>query len=1152
MVGVSLAALRARPLLVGLLAVLAAYGAVVAYAAACGSGGPPSGPTEKEKLGGKKEASEKIEECFVGDAVNCATGNLSEEQTDISIGGRGPGLRVMRSYNSLAAAEATETGPWGYGWTGPYSTHLEINSGAGTATVFQANGSGVVFYKSGSEYAPASWVEATFAVSGSNYIYTMPDQAKFEFNSEDELIKETEHNGNSNSFTYSGKKLEKVTDGDSRTLTFKYSGSQVESVTDPMGHVVKYAYESGNLKSVTIEGKIRWEFAYNGEHELTTLTDGRGHSTTNEYDSSHRIIKQVIAGHERKWKYGSTPGTEATLTEPNTSETLEKFNAAGEPTEIIRAKGTSIEATTQYEYNSSYQLTKLTDPDKHVTEYGYDSEDNRTSEKDPNGDEMKWKYNKKHEVETETTPDSETTTITRKTDGDPEKIERTINGETQKTEYKYDGEGDLTEEVNPLKGTTEYGYDAAGDRTSETNPDGDKRTWEYNKDSQVTAEVSPRGNESGATPSEFTTTTERDERGLPVKITDPLGHTTEWAYDGNRNVESETDGLANAIHYTYNEENLPTEVKEANGTTRGMAYDNEGKLISRTDGRGHTWKYERNKLEEITEETDPLGHKTTKEWEAAGNLAKVTEPGTRAVTYTYDKSNRLTGIEYSTETRSDVTFEYNKDSRIVKFTDGSGTTNETRDLLDRVVESKGGHGDVVKYKYNLDNEPTTITYPNGESVTRAYDKAGRLEKDTDWKSNEIKFAYNADSELEKTTFPTGTEEEDTYAYNDADRMTEVKMKGPSSSDLGTLTYTRNADGEVEKTTTKVLPGEETVEDTYDKNSRLIKASNEYEYDKSNDPTEIGAVDYTYNNDDELQTGTALTYTYNEYEQRTQTKPSSGPATSYGYSQAGNLTSVERPEEATKGIAEISESYTYNGDNLRVSQTNKGTTRHLTWDTAEKESQLLSDETRSYVYGPGNLPVEQITSTGTILYLHHDQQGSTRLVTNSSGKTEAAYTYGPYGTITSATGNTGTTPLLYDAQYTTNPDTGAELIYLRARTYDPATAQFLSIDPALETTGEPYAYTKDNPLNYGDLTGECGGPNSWHCALAKGAVAAATLALGISGTLLAGMITTAAGLAVLPPTVAVTVPSTLAVAGVTAASFGALVAAIRWELWACAA
>jgi RHS repeat-associated protein len=123
----------------------------------------------------------------------------------------------------------------------------------------------------------------------------------------------------------------------------------------------------------------------------------------------------------------------------------------------------------------------------------------------------------------------------------------------------------------------------------------------------------------------------------------------------------------------------------------------------------------------------------------------------------------------------------------------------------------------------------------------------------------------------------------------------------------------------------------------------------------------------------------------------------------------------------------------------------------------------------FVYGPGGMPVEQINNTtGTTLYLHHDQQGSTRLLTGSTGAKEASMTYDAYGNTTGTTG-TATTPLGYDAQYT-SPDTG--LIYLRVRTYDPATAQFLTRDPWVSITGEPYSYVGDNPLTFADPTGRC--------------------------------------------------------------------------------
>ncbi|MGN6216356.1 MAG: DUF6531 domain-containing protein, partial [Solirubrobacterales bacterium] len=68
----------------------------------------------QEGLGGGSNAAPNVSDCFQGGPVNCATGNQTEEQTDLVLGGRGPALHLTRTYNSKAAAEAKEAGPWGY------------------------------------------------------------------------------------------------------------------------------------------------------------------------------------------------------------------------------------------------------------------------------------------------------------------------------------------------------------------------------------------------------------------------------------------------------------------------------------------------------------------------------------------------------------------------------------------------------------------------------------------------------------------------------------------------------------------------------------------------------------------------------------------------------------------------------------------------------------------------------------------------------------------------------------------------------------------------------------------------------------------------------------------------------------------------------
>ena len=103
------------------------------------------------------------------------------------------------------------------------------------------------------------------------------------------------------------------------------------------------------------------------------------------------------------------------------------------------------------------------------------------------------------------------------------------------------------------------------------------------------------------------------------------------------------------------------------------------------------------------------------------------------------------------------------------------------------------------------------------------------------------------------------------------------------------------------------------------------------------------------------------------------------------------------------------------------------------------------------------------------YLLSDQQGSIRAVVDAGGGTVASYRYDPFGARTAVTGSPDATPFGYAGQYT-DQETGFQ--YLRARYYDPATAQFLTRDPLVGMTGQPYAYAGNNPLTFADPSGMC--------------------------------------------------------------------------------
>ncbi|MGO9922342.1 MAG: SMP-30/gluconolactonase/LRE family protein, partial [Isosphaeraceae bacterium] len=512
-----------------------------------------------ELYGPDNEGEPTRPECLVGGSVNCAVGNHVVTQTDLEVGGRGPGLNLTRTYNSqLAAAQAhskSKPGPFGYGWTGSYSANLML--GGGMAIVRQDNGSTVPFLEEkGGTYVPLSpLVEAKLAKEGSGYIYTLPDQTKLAFNSAGLLTSETDRNGNAVTVSYAEVECEEeeggtdvvahaldanglakpaeapppssckilrptaITDPAGRQITFSYNHEAlVESATGPLGHVVKYGYSSENLATVTEPGESRpaWQFEYSRPHQLTEETDALAHTTTTEYDHSHQVVAQTDPlGHKRTWEYASTEsGPKTTITEPNGSETVVQFDSTTLPTATTRAYGTSLASTTTDEYDGVDNLIATTDPNGHETTYGYDSEGNRTSEKDPLGHTTKWTYDSTHDVTSATTPSGETTTVTREGHGNATKVSRPApSGQTQATSYTYDSHGEVTSMTGPLGRTSTYTYDNQGDRTSETDPEGDRTASAYDEDSQLAATTSPRGN---------TTTIERDAQGRPVTVSEPL------------------------------------------------------------------------------------------------------------------------------------------------------------------------------------------------------------------------------------------------------------------------------------------------------------------------------------------------------------------------------------------------------------------------------------------------------------------------------------------------------------------------------------------------------------------------------------------------------------------------------------------------------
>jgi RHS repeat-associated protein len=1060
--------------------------------------------------------------------VDTESGNFWHTFTDISIAGRSCPLQVSRTYNSQSAAANS---PFGYGWQFNYAMSLAVigTSPNQVSTITQENGSQVAFNQpaSGSTWPPSAprYIATLVHNADGSWGFTRQNRYTYSFNSSGQFTSITDLNRYVTTLTYTSGNLTRVTDPAGRTLTLGWTGGHITSVTD--GNVtpnrsVTYSYDgSGNLQDVTDVGGGDTHFTYDSSHRVLTMKDPKCQALgtscpgiQNHYDASGRIDWQkdqlnrqtsfVYAG-----SAGDASGGTTTTTDPKSNVTVEGYEY-GVRTFVTRGSGTAQAATTRYLYDpATLALTSIADPNGNASTQTVDSSGNVLTSTDSLGRTTTSTYNSFNQRLTTSDGNGITTTDTYDSHGNLTRSSRPVSGTAcpcQVTTYNRTDSshpGDVTSLVDPDSKTTTYGYDSYGNRNAVTDPLGDKTTEAFNADGWMVSSVSPKGNVSGCgCASTFTTTYAYNPFGETTSVTDPLGHTTTRHYDADGNSDTSTDGAGNVTTNVYDLANQQTQVKRADSpqTVLSTDYNPDGTVLDQKDGKNNaiqTLTYDA--AGRVTTTTDALGNVTTYTYDAAGNRLTTQDPGgncaatpkTGCTTSTYDADNELQTVTYSDGLTPNVTsITYDSDGQRTGMTDGTGTSAWVWDNLHRVTSYTNGNGAQVQWSYNLRNLAASITYPGNKVVTRGYDGAGRWTTVQDWlsPSNTTAFGYDANSNLSTETFPSGSGVVDAFSFDAADRLMGISdTKAPVT--LFAATYTRdNANQLSSDTSAPAATGSyrytalNQVCYAGSANSSACSAaptgSQPFAYDAADNVVTLGTTTQQFNAADELcwtVTGSSsngcssapsgtTAFTYDTRGNRTTVTPAVGNATTLAYDQANRLTSW------TQGSATAS--YGYNGDGLRMSKTSAGATSQFVWDQSSGLPLLLRDgpSTNStyYVYGPGGVPVEQVNGT-TPRFYHHDQLGSTRLITDITGSSQAAYSYDAYGNLTASAG-TVTNPLRLGGQY---QDAESGFYYLRARYYDPGSAQFLSRDPAVATTRSAYAYVADNPLNASDPSGLCG-------------------------------------------------------------------------------
>jgi len=771
------------------------------------------------------------------------------------------------------------------------------------------------------------------------------------------------------------------------------------------------------------------------------VTDGNGHTTQTDYDSLWLHPETVTdpLGHQTAYHYDPVLGQVDRVTDPNGAVTAYAYDAFGR-LEAVAQPGDSLNApTVRYDYRDGVTLAITT-----TTAYT-DTAGIRRSLPTVRFHNGLGRLMREARVTTDRSQ-MDVTDTTYNAQGLPQEVY---------APYRTAYVGTYATPAPGLPKTT-YQYDALGRVITQTNPSGATVSTSYN--------------------------------GLQRTVIDENGHQKVYTSDalGRLTQVQEYTGagpsytLYATTTYAYNPLDLLTDVWDTANNHTQIHYDALGRKTSMSDPDMGTWSYQ---------------------YDNAGNLVHQTDARGQGICFTYDALNRLTGKQYITGTTCpatpapSVTYRYDEGpngiGRRTSMTDPSGETAWSYDARGRVTaETKQleGNSFVTGYTYRSDDQPVSMTYPDGEVLNYTYDAWGRPQGMSGSSNYASAAQYTAAGQLQSLTYGNGVAT--TWGY---DPVT-ARLSSITAFGVLDLDYTYYPNGNVHTLT----DGGQTTTFGYDELDRLTSATGGYSASYSYDP--IG------NLLSKTEGSVARSLTYPGAGQARPHAPTQVDGQPYGYDNNGNLTT--RPGQALTYDEEnrlirvvsgtLTTEFTYDGDgNLVKKVAPEGTTLYVGAYLEVFASSTPPEPTPTPTVQPGLdykviLPVvlggylfdvdgrlvpatkyylfngQRVAtregSSGTVTYLYHDHLGST--VATSEGQSTR---YWPYGAA--RTGEVDT-PYRYTGQ---RVDESTGLYYYQSRYFDPLLGRFVQPDTIVPESGDPrslnrYSYVHNNPVKYSDPSG----------------------------------------------------------------------------------
>ena len=649
-----------------------------------------------------------------------------------------------------------------------------------------------------------------------------------------------------------------------------------------------------------------------------------------------------------------------------------------------------------------------------------------------------------------------------------------IHGEPIITDKRYDSRGRLSAVSDPYKeGETPrwtiYGYDNLDRLESVTTPDTTVTSIVHDGFRTETTVTTPQGLTQESA-------TVVNAMGWTVRCEDASGSHVVFDHyaDGLMATATVNDNAAATVTATYDDARRKSTVTDPDYGTLTTVYDAYGRLkrsVSPRElaGQAETVNYY-DGLDRVYRTTDGLENtRTDYDYNETGVLKGTLDEirfkiqngaDIQRINYTYDALARPVQVtEQRTTGTYATTMAYDSQSRVIRLTYPSGmivrygyhhgylnsiSDNDGRLLwktndinaCGQLLEAELGNGAVTRYTYDtiMHRLNSIVTTKNLQHLTYNYDNFGNLASRKDNQKNL----------------------EETFTYDDMNRLTDITLKRPSGQDLYcSATYDALGRMTSKEAVTKVnnVPQVTTVFSLPVFDNTKVHALSQAQTAEGVFPSTDQIVTYTgFDKVSKVKQGTdSLCYAYGYDRQRISMEE-----------HVGNTTRTKR----------------YVGNCEYVTETTGGYT----------ETQWLT-----YLSGPTGVFAVMAMEGGDAKthYILKDNLGSWTTITDEEGSVEQNLSYDAWGNLrnpntwTNYTASDSFEKPMFDRGYTGHEHLAAfGLVNMNGRMYDPVMSSFLSADryvqdPLSAQGFNRYAYCLYNPLRYVDPTGWRSGSGGGH-------------------------------------------------------------------------